>query len=148
MPGHSKRKPNPNPSRPPKTEAAYKDMDLVDRICDRIRVGVPYGSAGMCEGLSRDAVSIWIHRAKIQGAKAHKSLQEAVSRIARARGEAEAKAASAALSDPKNAPEFWLERQMRSEFGKTQVIQLEEVSADAAVASALSKLLEGEEEDE
>ena len=147
MPGHKKRKPNPNAAPPARGEVAYKNKDVVARIAARIAQGVPFGPAGMCEGLSRDTIHMWVHREKklVADGRVNKALTAAVTAIMIARGEAESRASSQALIDPRNAPEFWLERQMRNEFGRTQVVQVEGLSPDQAVSMALAALMAGGE---
>lgn len=147
MPGHSKRKVNPNATPPKRGEVAYKNKALIARICARIAQGVPYGPAGMCEGLARDTVSCWLSRASKNEAEGveNKALADAASAIVRARGEAEARASSLLLNDPKNAPEFWAKKQMRQEFGDVQTIQVEGIDPAQAVGIALQNLLSTDE---
>lgn len=149
MPGHSKRRPNPNAvKRTRKDKPAYEDMPLVNRIADRIRQGVPESAAGMCEGLSRPTVSGWRYKleALLEEPEPNppRSLVKAVEIILRARGEAEANAAIRAHSDPKNAPEFWLERRAREDWKKEQTVQVEGIDPSAAVALALAALTQND----
>jgi len=136
------RKPNPNPSRPPKGKPAYTDAALVGRICARIAIGVSYGTASIGEGLSRDAVQVWLHRAKEYGDKADAALQAAVSAIMRARSIAEG-AVETAIWDGSAKPSqmFFAERQLRSDYGNQQTIQIEGPTPDSQVGSLLGKLL-------
>lgn len=136
------RKPNPNPSRPPKGKPAYTDAALVGRICARIALGVPYGPAGMCEGLARPTVWAWLSKAQEQGDSADPALRAAVDGIARARGEAEARIAQVvADGSAKPSQMFWAERQGRADWGNQQTIQIEGPTPDSQVGSLLGKLL-------
>ena len=121
----------------------YTDLDLVNRIADRVRVGVPYSSAGMCEGLHRSAVHQWLHRYEKyleDGGQPPAALAIAVNILMYARGEAEASAANRVWNGNPKGPLEWLERVCRDTWGREQKIEVSGIDPSAAVATALTNL--------
>ena len=136
----------------PRIWPMWRDAEMVARIADRLRDGASEVSASLCEGMSDKTVAMWLSRWRIamlaadeeseaRGPVALTEFIEAVTPIARARGEWMADMERQALADDPGA-QWVLPRRVADIYGTKQTIDIGSASPASEVAGLLDRIAE------